>query len=358
MFVASEPIPLAVASQNPIAPRWLRAVLERSNRTGCAAIQAVAIDRLRAKALSDFLRLRAPSAEDTGLPTTFILKLGRRDANISLARSRRWKEHEFSTRVAAMMPDSPVPRSFAGSSDPASLHVFLLLENLTPTRASPIVPLPPMPRKPERDGECLARIHAVWWTNPELTTAIAERHPVRIARRGATTQRRLDRILADVGDLHLRASRNAQDAAAAGWGTIFRRSAAMPLTVVHGNTHPWNFQSPVTPRGGATRLLDREGWSIEPGPHDLASLIALHLPVDERRALEEGLLDRSVGGLAQAGVVGYERTSAYDNYRLAVARRVLSPVGLWSRGTRARSWWPALEHITAAFHGLRWAELL
>ena len=140
--------------------------------------------------------------------------------------------------------------------------------------------------------------------------------------------------------------------------TILRRTTTLPLTIVHGDAHPWNFIMPLTADDRRTCLLDWEAWSIEPGPLDLASLIALHLPVRERQALEHELVERYSFQLRQRRVVGYDLALCWDDYRRAIVRRVFSPVGLWSRGSPARAWWPALEHMTAAYHDLNCEELL
>jgi hypothetical protein len=60
----------------------------------------------------------------------------------------------------------------------------------------------------------------------------------------------------------------------------------------------------------------------------------------------------------QLGVVGYDRSACWDDDRRAIVRQVLSPVGLWSRGSQARAWWPALEHMNAAFRDLRCEDVL
>jgi len=121
---------------------------------------------------------------------------------------------------------------------------------------------------------------------------------------------------------------------AAVWPAILRRTATAPLTAVQGDAH----------------LLDWEGWSIEPGPHDLASLIALHPPVRERQALEQELVERYAVRPRERGVAGYNQAACWDDYRRAIARPVLSPAGVWSPGTPARAWWPVLEQIIAAYH--------
>jgi hypothetical protein len=75
-------------------------------------------------------------------------------------------------------------------------------------------------------------------------------------------------------------------------------------------------------------------------------------------ALCDVIAERFVARLAEHGVAGYDIATGWDDYHRAIARRVLSPAGLWARGSRARSWWPTLEHITAAFHDLRCEEVL
>jgi len=171
-------------------------------------------------------------------------------------------------------------------------------------------------------------------------------------------QRRLTRFLATFGDHLPQATRAALSTAAAAWPVMLHRTANLPLTIVHGDVHPWNFLTPLALTDGRTCLLDWDGWSIEPGPHDLASLFALHLPVGDRQALEQALVEQYGLGLRQRGVVGYDRIACWDDYRRAIVRRVLSPVGLWSWGSHARAWWPALEHMTAAFYDLRCEDVL
>ena len=70
-------------------------------------------------------------------PSSFILKMGRADQMSSIARSRRWKEHEFYTRLASVMDDPPVPRPYAAAFDSDKQRSHLLLEDLTSTHRSP-----------------------------------------------------------------------------------------------------------------------------------------------------------------------------------------------------------------------------
>ena len=344
---------LVISKRRDITASWLTSVLRATGELTNGKVAALSVDRLRGKALSDLYRLEVSYSRGTTAPNSFILKMARAGQISSVARSRRWKEYEFYTRLSPLMEDPPVPRPYSAAFDPAAQRSHLLLEDLTPTHGSPPSPLPPTSDQLHGAVECLAHIHAWWWNHPDLGAGAMERNETWIEERTASMQKRLTGFLAAFGDHLPQATRAALVDAAAAWPSILQRTATLPLTIVHGDAHPWNFVTPLTPGDGRTYLLDWEGWSIEPGPHDLASLIALHMPVSERQALEQELVERYGDRLRQRGVAGYEQTACWDDYRRAIVRRVLSPVGLWSRGSSARAWWPALEHVTAAYHDLR-----
>ena len=347
-----------ISKRRDITASWLTSTLRAGSQLTKGKVAALSVERLRGKPLSDLYRLEATYSRDTAAPDSFILKVPRSSHTSSLAKSRRWKEFAFYTRLAPLMDDPPVPRPYAAAFDAAKQRSHLLLEDLTPTHRSPPSPLPPTRDQLCGAVDCLAHIHAWWWNHPDLSAGVAERDDEWIAERTASMQRRLARFMANFGDHLPQATRAALAAAAAAWPSILHRTAALPLTIVHGDAHPWNFLTPRVPGDGRTCLLDWEGWSIEPGPHDLASLIALHLPVRERQALEQELVERYGDRLRERGVAGYEQRGCWDDYRRAIARRVLAPVGLWSRGSSARAWWPALEHSTAAYHDLRCEDVL
>jgi hypothetical protein len=347
-----------VSKRREITASWLTAVLRAAGHLPYGKVATLAVERWRGKALSDLYRLEATYSESGDAPPSFVLKVGKPDETSSIARRRRWKEHAFYSRVVPVMGIPPVPRPFAAAYDPETMRSHLLLEDLTLTHRATPAPLPPPPDHLRGEIDCLAEVHAWWWNDAEVSAAAAARDEAWIAARAASVQRRRDRFLAAFGDHLPDATRVALETTAGAWPAILRRTARLPLSIVHGDAHPWNFLVPLPTTSRRTCLLDWEGWSIEPGPHDLASLVALHLPVGERRALEAEMVGRYSARLQEHGVTGYDSASCWDDYRWAIARRVQSPVGLWSRGTSARSWWPALEHITMAYHDLRCEEAI
>jgi Phosphotransferase enzyme family len=355
--VATEAGPV-VTRRCQITAAWLTATLRTAGHLPSGKVTTLAVEQWRGQAFSNLFQLRATYTRNVTAHASFMLKVARPAAASAAVNRRQWKEHQFYTQVAPVMDDPPIPRVFAAAYDPATDRSHVLLEDLSASHIRPPTPLPPTPDQLRGNVACLARFHAVWWVHPDLAGAMAERDDAWIEKRTLAARRRLSCFLTEYGGHLPSSTQSALKMTAASWPTILHRSTMAPLTVVHGDAHPWNFLTPVDPGEQRTCLLDWEGWSIEPGPHDLASLIALHLPVDERRALEEELLERYLLALRDHGVGDYDLLSCRDDYRRAVARRVLSPVGMWSRGTRTRSWWPALEHITAAFRDLRCHELL
>ena len=347
-----------IADRRQISAAWLTAALRATGVLSAGKVKTLSVEPLRRKALSDLYQLQVTYSEPVAIPTSFVLKLARRTEISSTTNQRRWKEHEFYTQVAPVMDAPPVPQAFVAAYDADTQRSHLLLEDLTTTHWGIPAPFPPTPDQLRGAVDSLAQMHAQWWAHEDLTSVTVERDGAWIEAKSVGAQHRLEAFLEDVGAYLPRAMVSALKIVAAAWPIILQHTVVMPLTVVHGDAHPWNFLSPSATDTGRTYLLDWEGWSIEPGPHDLASLIALHLPVGERRAQEDELLERYVDELRDRGVADYDLRRARDDYRRAVARRMLSPAGLWSRGTKTHAWWPALEHITAAYHDLRCEEVL
>src|SRR3954470_17312428 len=126
-----------VSRQRDITAAWLTATLRAANHLADGDVASLSVESWREKALSNLYRLEASYTCDTPLPTSFILKVGRGDVTSVIATSRRWKEHEFYTRVAPIMADPPVPRLFAAAFDSATRRSHLLLEDLSSTHQNP-----------------------------------------------------------------------------------------------------------------------------------------------------------------------------------------------------------------------------
>ncbi|HEY1972006.1 MAG TPA: phosphotransferase [Pseudonocardia sp.] len=96
-----------------------------------------------------------------------------------------------------------------------------------------------------------------------------------------------------------------------------------PQTFLHGDVHPGNWY--VT-GGGQMGLYDWQ-LSVQGGPaRDLAYALSTHLPIEQRRASERGLLERYLDQLAQAGVI---TDLTLDQLFLAYRQQLCYPMLAW-----------------------------
>jgi aminoglycoside/choline kinase family phosphotransferase len=213
--------------------------------------------------------------------------------------------------------------------------------------------LPPTPADAEAAVDLLATVHAAWWGHPALQDGLPT--AAHIAARARSAQRLVTEFLREMnGRVAAETGRALRDVAAA-YPALLTASETAPVTLLHGDSHPWNF---LHPRDGAGRtiLLDWESWSIGAGPNDLVALIAMRSLPDLRREREEALLARYHAGLRAAGVDGYAWDDCWNDYRRGIARRLLAPLRLRRAGSD--SWRMSLGCLALAYHDLRCAETL
>lgn len=336
-------VPLTAPRQ--VTSRWLTDVLRHGGHLPSGGVRELAVERFRGKPLSLLLRL-APTWEDApeGLPSSFILKLGKVEDTSPTARRRRLKEFTFYTEMAPAMPLPPAPLAYAAAWDPRTAASHLLMTDLEPTHDRPPRGLPPTPAQAEAAVLALADLHAAWWESPDLHEALTLREADWFARRlrAADDARAL---LDALGPYLSRGMRAALTTAADSWADLVADDER-PVTIIHGDAHAWNCLTPTA--GGPAVLLDWEAWSIEPSVIDLTALIALRFDPDLRRELEPRLLAAYHARLLAGGVEAYPWATFFDDYRRAVLRRVMTPVSQWKRGAPVEHWWNGLSRIALA----------
>lgn len=183
-------------------------------------------------------------------------------------------------------------------------------------------------------ARALARLHAAWWESPRLERLawlprIDARATMWERLFGSTWTEVRDRP-APVPGLELPAgSHEVLDVLAQVGSTLYTSLAAGPRTLLHGDMRLDNlfFDLP----GAEVAAVDWSNATNGPGPYDLAYLCAIALPVEERRALEQALLESYVAELARAGYEVDERW-ARGAYALSYLEPAMRMVFLLARG--------------------------
>jgi hypothetical protein len=339
-----------ISNIDQIEPAWLTHVLRERGALAHGQVVAVRKQAIRANtATAALLEIDYSDAAAPLAPRRLFVKL-----------SGRRIEVEFYNRVAPAMPESPAPRCYDAVFSAETGRTHLLFEDLSATHTTPKDDLPPQLPDTERLVDALAAFHAHWWQHPHLQGDIAEiaedvpGYVVGVARDGFAG-------FADVlGDRLSAKRRRLYERILAAWPPpdyAARLAAGQAVTLVHGDTHNWNFLAPHDPAADRVRIIDWAVWHIGVGPFDLAYMIALFWFPERRACMEQDLLRRYHARLLDQGVTGYDWEQCWLDYRTAILYHLLWPI-FWHRYLPASIWWYALEKGMLAFEDLGCEELL
>jgi hypothetical protein len=333
-----------------IEPAWLTRVLRERGVLTSGQVVAARKQPVRANtATAALLEIDYSGEASPSAPKRLFVKL-----------SGRRIEVEFYNRIAPDMPQSPAPRCYDAVFSAEAGRSHLLFEDLSATHANPQDELPPPLSYTEQLVDALATFHAYWWQHPRLQSDIAgiaedvPEHVAGIARDGFAG-------FADkLGDRLSIERRRLYERILASWPTpsyTARLAAGQTVTLVHGDTHNWNFLAPRDPAVDRVRIIDWAVWHIGVGPFDLAYMIALFWFPERRARMEQELLQRYHARLLEQGVAGYDWGQCWLDYRTAMIYHLLWPI-FWHRYLPASIWWYGLEKGMLAFEDLGCEELL
>jgi hypothetical protein len=339
-----------IANIDQVTPEWLtqvlreRGVLPRGHVITVAAQGAVSNTATAAR-LELVYSAEAPQAA----PRRLFVKLGRRRIEV-----------EFYQVIAPAMADPPAPRCYDAAYAPESGRSYLLFDDLSATHSVPEGVIPATLAYTERLVDVLAAFHAHWWQHPRLQSdiaRIAEDVPGYVA--GVARANFAD--FADfLGDRLSMQRRQIYEQIFAAWpppALVSRLAAGQHTTLVHGDTHNWNFLAPRDPAVERVRIIDWAVWHIGVGPSDLAYTIALFWFPERRARMEQNLVRQYHARLIEHGVAGYSWEQCWLDYRMAVVFHLFWPL-FWWRGLPQDIWWYTLERGMLAFEDLGCAELL
>jgi hypothetical protein len=339
-----------IANMDQVTPVWLTQVLYESGalpqgRVGAVGAQVADSNTATAARLEISYSADAPPEA----PQSLFVKLGSRRIEV-----------DFYQAIVPAMPDSPAPRCYAAGFSPETGRSYLLFDDLSATHTVPEGDLPPSLADTERLVDALARFHAHWWQHPRLRSDIAEIAEDVPAYVAGVAQEAFAGFVDLLGDRLSAQRRQIYERIFAAWplpALVARRAAGQHTTLVHGDTHYWNFLAPRDPAAEQVRIIDWAVWHIGVGPSDLAYMIALFWFPERRARMEQDLVRRYHSRLIAQGVAGYSWEQCWLDYRTALIFHLFWPI-FWHRYLPQSIWWNTLEKAMLAFEDLGCAELL
>ena len=330
---------------DPFRAERLTATLQQAGVLGAAAVRDVVVESSRATIVSRIIRLRLTyDRPASDAPASLIAKMGlpeRADHGWDGVRN----EIAFYTQVASDPAARAITRCYAAHLDEAARQWHLILEDLTDSHfvLSPW-PLPPTLEQCERIVAARARFQAAWWGDPRLGVTVG-------TLRDATAMAQL--IVALTAAVEQFFDRYGGNLSPESRSLFLRFIDALPrlsaqyrlrhrMTVAQGDAHPWNC---FLPRDGSddVRFFDWDAWRLDLGVSDLAHMVTVQWYPEQRRRMQQHLLERYHAALLQSGVPDYDMDTLRADYRFAALCQIAWPV------------WQARYAIPPATGGTTWS---
>ena len=177
--------------------------------------------------------------------------------------------------------------------------------------------------------EQLAGLHATWWgrTDADDLAWLPKTDGPVWAMAPATLQGFWPVYQENFGHLLTPALISAVERTWASMEWVFKRFAAPPITVLHGDYRLDNMFFPEQ-EGDPITIIDFQLMARGRGPYDLAYFASQSLDVEQRRATERDLVGRYHDTLVAAGVRDYSFDDCFEDYRLATLWCAVYPIGM------------------------------
>lgn len=352
---------------NKATPQWLTAVLRNNGFLSDGEVTSIkqkAILKNKSfvsafHSLSvNYAKGSTPSNMGESLPSNFVIKILKR---------KYYSEKEINFYQIAPSKNSPLPfiTCYGTEKSPKTKQGYILLADLTLSHHQTDYALPPFIDECKDAIASLARLHAYWWNHSDLKKFQLEHgyeFPTAevIQNIFLDAQNRYVQFQDFLGD-RLSESRKKT------YSLIFDKASDLfcnryrscdQLTLVHGDSHFWNFLYPNNRDLDQCVLFDWEAWGIALATRDLTYLIALHWHPEQRERLEIPLLKHYLHELEKLQI-DYSWDELYTDYRLYVIFMLLIPVFYQTLGRASPTvWWYHLDRAFAAFNDLDCIELL
>ena len=353
-------MPHLITTIDDVTTAWLTVVLQRHgvHEHTVQGIEITYIHDEQLHSISYRFEVRWSSDAPATLPKYFFLKLPRQPDTdgVDSAGTHEVALYQF---LAPFQDALPVIPCYDAVYDSSQRRYHLLLADLSYSHDQPSWHLTIEEAYVQRTVDCLAHLHAYWWERPTSCVAIATPPTAeQIATELDLVQTALPDFLATCAafltaeDLQLCTRLVA--AAPYLWR---RRLTPSPATLVHGDTHFWNFLYPRTEDGNRTYILDWQQQHIDWGVSDVAYLLVLRHP-HRTRANEFNLVQRYYQALVQHGVGNYTWPQCWADYRRAAVEQSLIPIYWFAVGLPEALWQLVLPRSISAYRDLNGDALL
>jgi thiamine kinase-like enzyme len=211
----------------------------------------------------------------------------------------------------------PIPRCYHAELDEESYSFVLLLEDLQPARPSDQVAGTDAEGS-RRVVEAFAELHARWWNSERLASyawakPFIDEQPMEDG---------LERMMTSIEKIAAEGTFDRypeMKALLRYLPPLFRVKPPppYPYTLVHGDLRSDNVFFP-SEEGGRFAMIDWQVSGMDFAARDIARWLVQSIPIEQRRATEQGLLVHYHSELVRHGVEGYSLRKLKQEYQLSI----------------------------------------
>jgi hypothetical protein len=293
---------------------WLSAALEAGRAAPANAVNAVSVVPLNMSTglTSDVYRLTPTYAPGVTGPPVIVAKMSSEDeVTAALGSSLRLflREVKFFRELAGEAGIA-VPKVYFADSETDSGRYVLLLEPAGRV-GDEHPPHDISASEADRVLAALAGMHAKWWNSerlkefPWLISGTSHNYNAIVQRKFLQAWPGVVEIGETLGPKVAR---------------LYDRGSAPPATLTHGTPRPQNIYFRGDPGSPEVMLISWQVVGVRPGPWDVSYLLAVGLPVEERRTHEMRLLRRYHDLLLAGGIRDYPFERVTSEYRTGMLR--------------------------------------
>ena len=350
-----------------LTPEWLTATLKRNGFLPQGEMITIRSElRPVIGITADFVFIEVTNSKDISveLPRFFVLKQNKSEPIVS-SELEGWfrelieAEVRFYQSLARKIDSTALIQCYDAAFDNDSLEFHLLLADLSHTHYQTTWPFPPSGKECHLIVESLAKIHGAWWGKQKEIEEFTHKSAIENMEDGLLrAKENIPSFISFLGDRISNDRAKILELTPQAERAFRKRLEAGKLTLVHGDSHFWNFFLPKDSKTDTIRIFDWQGYGAGFGPTNIAQFLGLHVYSEMRERIQKSLLQRYYEILLSVGITDYSWEECWYDYRLSAIPQLWAPVGNWKQNIPVHIWWSKLESAFAIFEDLDCEEII
>jgi thiamine kinase-like enzyme len=345
-----------------ITPKWFTGILRKKEKwSNCTVTNLNFRKKLETHiSIVGYLDVKIFENSKKRSDISILVKVSKPETLLEVSAKFCAREVDFYNRVIKYVVNPPTVDCYDAAFSEQLGRGHVILEDISSQYSQPTMPIPPTECQCMQSLNSLAKFHAFWWKNPLLGTSVGNvLSKTELAKYIEEHEKRLWYFENYLGELLSDKRKEIYKLVLNSLPLLWNRLTHLDnQTLIHGDSHFWNFLYPNDASRSEAIMIDWQNWKINLPTNDLAYMIALFCYPEHRSRLEEKLLVKYYQSLLTGQVHDYTWEHFIRDYKTSVIRNLFVPVWQCTQNVSPSLWWPHLETAFLAFSDWNCLDLL